>query len=100
MVAAQHDSQGDSLVTFAVEAITEGDNAHFGQWVEQRLDGTLGKRPTMDGTHGTTMGAKNAGMVPQTFAAELGRGVALGLHALSPFKQQAGMGVGSGDANS
>jgi hypothetical protein len=100
VVAAQHDSQGDSLVAFAVEAITEGDDAHFGQWVEQRLDGTLGKRPTMDGTHGTTTGAKHAGMVPQNFAAELGRGVALRLHALSPFKQQAGLGVGSGDADS
>jgi hypothetical protein len=43
VVAAQHDAQGDSLVVFSVEAITEGDNAYFEQWVEQRLDGMLGK---------------------------------------------------------
>jgi hypothetical protein len=31
VVTAQHDSQGDSLVSFSVEAITEGDDAYFGQ---------------------------------------------------------------------
>jgi hypothetical protein len=100
VVAAQQDSQGDSLVSFSVEAITEGGDADFGQWVEQRLDGTLGKRPTPDGTRGTAPATRAAGIVPQNFAAELGGGVALGLHALSPFKQQTGTGGGSGDADS
>jgi hypothetical protein len=86
VVAAQQDSQEDSLVAFSVEAITEGDDADFGQWVEQCLDGTLGKRPTPDGTRGTAPAMRAAGIVPQNFAAELGQGVALGLHALSPFK--------------
>jgi hypothetical protein len=44
VVAAQPDAQGDSLVAFSVEAITEEDDAEFGQWVEQRLDSTLGKK--------------------------------------------------------
>ncbi len=90
VVAAQQDSQGESLVAFSVEAITEGDDADFEQWVEQRLDGTLGKRPTPDGTRGAAPAMRAAGIVPQNFTAELGRGVALGLHALSPFKQQTG----------
>jgi hypothetical protein len=72
VVAAQQDSQGDSLVSFSVEAITEGDDADFGQWVKQRLDGTLGKRPTPDGTRGTAPATRAAGIVPQNFAAELG----------------------------
>jgi hypothetical protein len=100
VVATQQDSQGDSLVSFSVEAITEGDNADFGQWVKQRLDGTLSKRPTPDGTRGTAPATRAAGIVPPNFTAELGRGVALGLHALSPFKQQTGTGGGSGDTES
>jgi hypothetical protein len=72
VVASQHDAQGESLVAFSVEAITEGDDAYFGQWVEQRLDGTLGRWPTQDRPQGTAPGAQNAGLVPQNFAAELG----------------------------
>jgi hypothetical protein len=33
VVAAQKDGQGDSLVAFAIEAITETDDAYFCQWV-------------------------------------------------------------------
>ncbi len=35
MAAAQRDAQGDSLVAFKVETITEGDDSYFKQWVEQ-----------------------------------------------------------------
>ncbi len=49
IVASQRDAQGESLVAFLVEAITEGDDAYFSQWVEQRIDGTLGKGPTHGG---------------------------------------------------
>jgi hypothetical protein len=38
--------------------------------------------------------------VPPNFAAELGRGVALGLHALSLFKTQAGANKGLGETDS
>ena len=94
VVAAQPDAQGDSLVAFAVEAITEGDDDDFGRWVEQRLDSTLGKKPAQGETRGATPSLRPAGLVPQDFATEVGKGVALGLHALSPFKHQAGAGMG------
>ncbi len=96
VVAAQHDAQGDSLIAFFVEAITEGDEAYFGQWVEQRLDGTLGKRPTHDGPQGASQGGRTLGDMPQNFAAELGQGVTLGLHTLSPFKTHVGTSGGAG----
>jgi hypothetical protein len=72
IVAAQHDAQGDSLVAISVEGITEGDDAYFGQWVEQRLDGTLGKRPTHNRPQGASQGGRTSGDMPQNFAAELG----------------------------
>jgi hypothetical protein len=72
VMAAQHDAQGDSLVAFSEEAITEGDDAYFGQWVEQRLDGTLGKWPTHDGPQGASQGGRTLGDMPENFAAELG----------------------------
>ena len=90
MVAAQPDAQGDSLVAFSVEAITEGDNEEFGRWVEQRLVSTLGRKSAQGGTLGTTPSQRPTGLVPQDFVTELGKGVALGLHALSPFKHQTG----------
>ena len=34
VVTAQRDPQGDSLVSFSVKAITEGDDTYFGQWME------------------------------------------------------------------
>jgi hypothetical protein len=45
VITAQWDPQGDSLVSFSIEAITEWDDAYFGQWLENQLDGTMGKRP-------------------------------------------------------
>jgi hypothetical protein len=35
VVAAQKDAQGDSLVSFTVKAVTEGDASYFEQWREQ-----------------------------------------------------------------
>jgi hypothetical protein len=43
VMAAQKDSQGDSLVSFSIKTITEGDDAYFGQWMENWLDSTMGK---------------------------------------------------------
>ncbi len=34
VIAAQQDPQGDSLVSFSIEAITEGGDAYFGQWIK------------------------------------------------------------------
>jgi hypothetical protein len=89
VMEAQQDSQGDSLVSFSIEAITEGDDAYFGQWMD---------------TTEACMGAPLAGTAAEVlahFAAELGKGVALGLHALGgPFKTPAMAQGGTGDANS
>ena len=43
VMAVQADQQGDSIVAFAVEAVTENDDAYFGQWMKNCLDGTMGK---------------------------------------------------------
>ena len=85
VMAAQADQHGDSIVAFAVEAVTENDNAYFGQWMENRLDGTMGKRPAAHNGMGTT-GVATPAQGLAHFAAELGKGVAMGLHALGPFK--------------
>jgi hypothetical protein len=89
IMVAQQDSQGDSLVSFSVEAITEGDDAYFSQWMENWLDSTMGKRPTTKARMGAPL-TGTAAEVPAHFAAELGKGVALGLHTLGgPFKTPA-----------
>ncbi len=48
IVAAQKDAQGGSLVSFTVEAITEGDDSYFKQWVEQHLNATMGVWPAQE----------------------------------------------------
>jgi hypothetical protein len=89
IMAAHQDSQGDSLVSFSIKAFTEGDDAYFGQWMENRLDCTMGKRPTTKACMGAPL-TGTAAEVPAHFAAELGKGVALGLHAFGgPFKTPA-----------
>jgi hypothetical protein len=100
VMAAQHDSQGDSLVAFSVKAIMEGDDAYFGQWMENWLDSTMGKRPTTKACMGAPL-AGTAADVPDHFAAELGKEVALSLHALGgPFKTPVMAQGGLGDADS
>jgi hypothetical protein len=99
IMAAQKDSRGDSLVSFSIEAITEGDDAYFGQWMENRLDSTMGKWPTTEACMGVPLAGTSA-EVPAQFAAELGRGVALGLHTLGPFKTPSMAQGGLGDADS
>ena len=55
VMAAQADQQGDSLVAFAVDAVMENNDAYFGQWVENRLDSTMGKQPAANDGMGATM---------------------------------------------
>ncbi len=85
VMAAQADQQGDSWVVFAVDAVTENDDDYFGKWGENRLASTMGKRPAADGSMGATM-VVNLAQGPAQFAAELGKGVAMGLQAFGPFK--------------
>ncbi len=99
VVAAQRNSQGDSHVAFSVDAITETDDAIFCQWAETRLNGTMGTKPTTPGAMAMPLG----GTHPQAhgqFAAELGRGGALGLQALGPLKPSAGNQGGGGESES
>jgi hypothetical protein len=77
VVAAQRDPQGDNLVSFSIKATTEGDDAYFGQVMENQLDGTMGKRPITEVRRGAPL-AGSTGDVPANFAAELGKGVASG----------------------
>jgi hypothetical protein len=72
-----------SLVSFSIEAITEVEDEYLGKWLDQRLDTTLGPRPRGGGTiGGTTQTGPSGPMAQATFAADIGKGVALGLRAL------------------
>jgi hypothetical protein len=99
IMAAQKDPQGDSLVAFAIEAITKTDDAYFDQWVKSCLDGTMGTRPVNSPHPGVPMAGTSA-QVPGHFAADLGKGVALGLQALGPFKPLTGSQGGVTEADS
>jgi hypothetical protein len=90
VMAVQKDPQGDSLVA---------DDAYFNQWVKSRLDGTMGTRPVNLPHPGVPMAGTSA-QVPGHFAAELGKGVALGLQALGPFKPLTGNQGGVMEADS
>ena len=84
-MAVQANQQGDSIVAFAVDAVTENDDAYFGQWVENCLDSTMGKQPTANSSMGAT-GVVTPTQGPVQFAVELGKGVAMDFHTLGPFK--------------
>ena len=85
VMAAQADQQGDSWVAFAVDAVTDNNDDYFGKWVENCLDSTMEKQPAVDGGMRATM-VVNPAQGPAQFAAELGKGVAMGLQAFGPFK--------------
>ena len=85
VVVAQHDTQGDSLVAFNIEAITETDDDNFSRWAERRIDGTMGVKPTTAGGGDLAQGSTH----PQAqghLAMEVGRRLVLGLQALGPLK--------------
>jgi hypothetical protein len=45
LVTAQMDSKCDSLVSFAIDAVTEGDDGYLGWWIDNCLDSTIGAGP-------------------------------------------------------
>jgi hypothetical protein len=85
LLALQVDSQGDSWLAFAVNAVTEGDDEYLGKWIKQRLNATMGTRsqrgPLVEGGINSPMPH-----MPAQFVAELEKGVALGLTALGLLK--------------
>ena len=83
LLASQGSAIGESLVSFSIEAITEVEDEYLGRWLEQRLDTTLGPRPRGGSiTGGTTHSGPAGPMAQATLAADIGKGVALGLKAL------------------
>jgi hypothetical protein len=60
VVAAQKDGQGDSIVAFAVKAITKTDDTYFCQLVKGPLNGTMGTRPSRSPQPGMPLGGTPA----------------------------------------
>jgi hypothetical protein len=85
IVAAKKGAQVDSLMSFTVKVVTEGDDSYFKQWVEQRLNATMGVQPAQEPLGGTTMTTQST-PVPAHFTAELSKGLAMGLKLLGPLK--------------
>ncbi len=46
LMAAQRSTGGNSHLSLAVEAVTEGDDEDFVRWIDQWLDSTFGIRPS------------------------------------------------------
>ena len=83
ILASQGNTSGESLMSFSIEAITEVEDDYLGRWLEQRLDTTMGPRPQGAVQAGATHREGPMGPISQaTFAADIGKGVALGLKAL------------------
>jgi hypothetical protein len=85
MLALQMDCQGDSWLEFAVNAVTEGDDKYLGKWIKQWLNATMGTGPQRGPLAGMVMTRPTSQMLAH-FAAELGKGVALGLKMLGSLK--------------
>jgi hypothetical protein len=82
-MASQAVKDGESLLAFAIKAITEVEDKYLGRWLEQRLDTTMGPHPP----GGASMMAHSEGpeksmLFQANLAADIGKGVALGLKAL------------------
>ena len=45
ILASQGNMTGESLMSFAIEAITEVEGEYLGKWLEQQLDTTMGPCP-------------------------------------------------------
>jgi hypothetical protein len=55
---------------------------YLGKWLEQRLDTTMGPRPQAGAEHSTARESPTGPNNQGSFAADIGKGVALGLKAL------------------
>lgn len=65
--------------------IAEGDDKYLSKWIEQQLETTMGARPLIHDSVGAPMAASLL-TDPAHCAAELGKGVVLGLEAFGPLK--------------
>jgi hypothetical protein len=93
ILAAQQKAYGNSHLSLAVEAVTEGDDDYFKKWIDQWLYSTFGPRPGMGLAGYAGMGGvalhHDPAHVSATMATEVGKGVALGLRAAGHLHRDA-----------
>jgi hypothetical protein len=82
LLAAQRNSAGNSHLSLAVEAVTEGDDEYFVRWIDQRLDSTFGPRPSrgpagIANRDSSALAAHDHAQLLALMASEVGKGVAL-----------------------
>jgi hypothetical protein len=86
ILAAQQDTNGNSLLGLPVDAVTDEDNKYLAKWIDQRLDTMFGPRPSsgIPRNMGMWGGANphDAMQVSAMMATKVGKGVALGLRAM------------------
>jgi hypothetical protein len=87
-------TSGNSHLSLAVEAVTEGDDDYFGQWIDQWLDSTFGPHTGKGSTGHNDRGrmallAHDQAQVSAIMASEVGKGVALGLRVAGHLHRDA-----------
>jgi hypothetical protein len=91
ILAAQQDTNVNNLLGLPVYAVTEGDDDYFAKWIDQRLDATFGPRPTTGplgpAGRGGTGQVNNPTQVSAIMVSKVGKGVALGLRAISHLQR-------------
>jgi hypothetical protein len=91
ILAAQQETNGNSLLGLLVDAVTEEDNKYFAKWINQWLDSTFGLCSST-GPQGN-MGVAGIAhphdpmQVSTMMATEVGKGVALGLRAVGHLQR-------------
>jgi hypothetical protein len=86
IVAAQQDTQGDSLVAYSIDAVAETDNKKaFCKWAETRLDGTMGAKAPKVGASQAMLTSGTQHHAHGQIMAEVGRMVTLSLQVLGPL---------------
>ncbi len=91
ILAAQQDTNGNSLLGLPVDAVMEGDDDYFTKWIDQQLDATFGPRPTTGllgpAGRGGTGQVNNPTQVSAIMVNKVGKGVALGLRAIGHLQR-------------
>jgi hypothetical protein len=78
-MASQMNTSGNSYLSLAVEAVTEGDDNYFFQWIDQRLDYTFGPCPSKGPTShnnrgGMALVTHNPAQVSAIMVSEVAKG--------------------------
>jgi hypothetical protein len=91
VLAAQQDTNGNSLLGLPGDAVMEGDDDYFVKWINQRLNATFGPCPTTGllgpAGRGGTGQVNNPTQVSAIMANKVGKGVALGLWAIGHLQR-------------